>query len=133
MFTGSSAMSYANRRELNFKFQSCPCEKCVWYREERLASSCHNELSDTPPERPLRKYAQDTDNNGACKPHDIGPKYKRKYRPIQEQHVQNTDKVEKCCSSEADLCDSGNGCCNTNGNFMSYMINVVSFIAYVLL
>lgn len=133
MFSGSSAMTYANRREQKCKFQACPCEKCVCFREERLASGGYNELPDTPPERPSLKYAQDADSNCACQPYNIGPKYKRKFQPIRQQRKQDTDEVKKCCSSKAEVCDSGKGCCNTNGNFMCYLINVISFIAYVML
>ncbi|XP_018786604.1 PREDICTED: uncharacterized protein LOC108967560 [Bactrocera latifrons] len=136
MFTGSSTMTYANRRELKCQFQACPCEKCVCFREERLASGCFSELSDTPPERPSLKYAQDADSKFAYKPYNIDPEYKRKDRPIgqqRKQDTQDTDEVKKCCSSKADACDSGKGCCNTNGNFMSYLINVISFIAFTII
>uniref|UniRef100_A0A0A1WRG1 Uncharacterized protein n=1 Tax=Zeugodacus cucurbitae TaxID=28588 RepID=A0A0A1WRG1_ZEUCU len=137
MFTESSAMSYANRREGKCRFQACPCEKCASFREDRLASGCYNELSDTPPERPSLKYAPSNGNNCACKPCDIGPMYKRKYRPNGGQRrKQDTDEIKHCCCSDAtesQVCNSGTGCCNTNSNFMSYMINVISFIAFTII
>ncbi|XP_012158827.1 uncharacterized protein LOC105665045 [Ceratitis capitata] len=128
-------MSYTkNRQELKCKFMSCPCQKCVSERADRLAAGLNPALCDVPPERPACKYTQMQENKDCCKPHSstctIGPRYRRKYRgPARQQRKADTDEVKK---NTSDDCNSGKGCCNLYGNFTAFMIHVISFMAFTL-
>uniref|UniRef100_W8C9Y3 Uncharacterized protein n=1 Tax=Ceratitis capitata TaxID=7213 RepID=W8C9Y3_CERCA len=120
-------MSYTkNRQELKCKFLSCPCQKCVSERADRLAAGLNPALCDVPPERPACKYTQMQENKDCCKPHSsictIEPRYRRKYRAGRQQRKADADEVEKSTSDDS----------HAYGNFTAFMIHVISFMAFTL-
>lgn len=117
--------------ELKCKIPPCPCQKCAKLRSENGKGNVNvkavtetvteTEHCDTPPERPLPKYRFQC----KCLSEPEVP-YKRKSPPAPPQHEQTVKSDEKC---EEDDCNTGKGCCNTERNFLSFMINIIGFIA----
>ncbi|XP_017481996.1 PREDICTED: uncharacterized protein LOC108371024 [Rhagoletis zephyria] len=120
------------RRELKCKFPPCPCQKCSKFRGDNgIGPNSTNSCSDIPPERPIPKY------KFQCKcpfePEIIGPKYERKCPPpppIRTQFRRSTDPKGNC---PEDDCNTGKGCCNTGRNFLTFMINLIGFVALVII
>uniref|UniRef100_W8BDM1 Uncharacterized protein n=1 Tax=Ceratitis capitata TaxID=7213 RepID=W8BDM1_CERCA len=116
-------------RELKCKFPSCPCQKCTKERNDNGKDSVNHELyqRDTPPERPQPKYQFQC--KCLCKPETL---HRRKCPPALPQPRQPIAKTSRGCS-EMDDCNTGKGCCNTERNFISFMMNIIGLIAFLLL
>lgn len=114
-------------RELKCKFTSCPCQKCTKERNDNGKDGVNHELyqRDTPPERPQPKYQFQC--KCLCKPETL---HRRKCPPALPQPRQPIAKTSRGCS-EMDDCNTGKGCCNTERNFISFMMNIIGLIAWV--
>ncbi|XP_054730961.1 uncharacterized protein LOC129239479 [Anastrepha obliqua] len=111
------------RNELRCNSPPCPWQKCVILRDERFVGGCCN--ADTPPERPTFDPDNPKENKCACKSYSSGPNNPSKCDP----HEGAIEDKANCTAD--DECNTGKGCCNTDRNFLSFMINVVCFIAFM--
>ncbi|XP_067635269.1 uncharacterized protein [Eurosta solidaginis] len=122
-----------NQPELKCKFPACPCLKCARLRTGNSKNGnlpnrcCH----DTPPERPLPKYR--FQSKCAAKLEHNEPRFQRKSYFTQKHNrpTRCEEKMKECL--EDDDCYTGIGCCNTGRNFLTFMINLIGYMAFVII